>query len=99
VARGLALNDGFPIGFERGLDGRTRRRLDTLARDPASSVHALAIRDVALLDGTLRIAIDALGFAKVYRARSARSAWAESAERGASRTARRASRSKAGPPP
>ncbi len=71
--RGLALNDGFPIGYEcAGLATPSATAIaDALARDPAlvESMHS-PYANVAVLDGTLRIAIDALGFAKVYRARA-----------------------------
>ncbi len=80
TSRGLAVNDGYPIGYEQtGLATPSATAIaDALARDPAlvERMHS-PYANVAVLDGTLRIAIDALGFAKVYRARAGTlTAWA-----------------------
>ena len=80
---GLAVNDGFPLGFEElGLDTPSPTAISAaLAADPARIGRMQPpYANVAVTDGALRLAVDALGFVKVYRARAGGvTAWASRA--------------------
>jgi asparagine synthase (glutamine-hydrolysing) len=71
---GLAVLDGYPIGFEHlGLDRPSPLGIATaLSRDPSLASRLLApVASVAIQDGSLSVTPDALGFASIYRAQHA----------------------------